>query len=86
MFDGASFVLNADRSLAAQQQSKAGDQWALFQAKRIRGTSLEMTVETIQALAHPEPFDPAQIETTAGQVVRALENDGADLSHQGLQT
>ncbi|OIR07258.1 hypothetical protein GALL_105140 [mine drainage metagenome] len=27
-----------DRSLAAQQQSKAGDQWAYFQAKRLRET------------------------------------------------
>ena len=26
-----------DRALAAQQQSKAGDQWSFFQAKRLRG-------------------------------------------------
>ena len=26
-----------DRSLAAQRQSKAGDQWSFFQAKRLRG-------------------------------------------------
>ncbi len=26
-----------DRSLGAQQQSKAGDQWGFFQAKRMRG-------------------------------------------------
>src|SRR6266516_2650578 len=29
------------RSLAAQDQSKASDQWGFFQAKRLRGTGLE---------------------------------------------
>ena len=29
-----------DRSLAAQQQSKAGDQWGYFQAKRLRAALL----------------------------------------------
>src|SRR5713226_7693757 len=68
------------RSMAAQHQSKAGDQWALFQAKRIRGTSLEMTVETIQSLAHPEPFDPAQIDLVAAQVLQGLEAAQKDKS------
>src|SRR6478736_7008602 len=46
------------RSLAAQHQSRAGDQWAFFQAKRIRGNGIESSVEVLQALGHPEPFDP----------------------------
>src|SRR6516225_614848 len=33
------------RSLAAQYQSKVGDQWAFFQAKRIRGSSLETAAD-----------------------------------------
>jgi hypothetical protein len=33
------------RSLAAQHQSKAGDQWSFFQAKRIRGGNTEMEIE-----------------------------------------
>src|SRR5713226_8704267 len=37
------------RSLAAQHQSKAGDQWAFFQAKRIRGGNTEMEVELLRA-------------------------------------
>src|SRR3954469_18852371 len=45
------------RSLAAQHQSKAGDQWAFFQAKRIRGTTLESTVELLQGITHAEPFN-----------------------------
>lgn len=35
------------RALAAEQQSKASDQWAFFQAKRIRGSSLELTVDLL---------------------------------------
>lgn len=31
-----------DRGLAAQLQSKAGDQWAFFQAKRLRGTMTDL--------------------------------------------
>jgi chromosome segregation ATPase len=33
------------RSVAAQNQSKAGDQWAFFQAKRVRGTIQQMFAE-----------------------------------------
>src|SRR5215470_16440232 len=36
------------RSLAAQHQSKAGDQWSFFQAKRIRGGNTEMEVELLR--------------------------------------
>src|SRR6516225_4562113 len=37
------------RSLAAQHQSKAGDQWSFFQAKRIRGGNTEMEIELFRA-------------------------------------
>jgi hypothetical protein len=36
------------RSLAAQQQSKAGDQWAFFQAKRLRGAIQSAALDTAQ--------------------------------------
>src|SRR4051812_37857616 len=43
------------RALASQQQSKATDQWGYFQAKRIRGTNVELTAD----LLHPSgPFEP----------------------------
>lgn len=64
------------RSLAAQQQSKAGDQWAFFQAKRIRGTSLEMTVELIRSLAHAGPFDPVKVQAVLAQISQALAKPG----------
>jgi len=38
-----------DRSLAAQQQSKAGDQWSFFQAKRLRGALQRNTLDLLQA-------------------------------------
>ena len=48
------------RTLAAQSQSKAGDQWGLFQAKRIRGTTLEMFLDLLPLPARPgqEPASP----------------------------
>jgi hypothetical protein len=61
------------RSLAAQHQSKAGDQWAFFQAKRVRGTSLEMTAELLHTLAPPDPFDPAEVEAVSAHVFHLLE-------------
>lgn len=44
------------RSLAAQQQAKAGDQWGFFQAKRLRGSMQRTTLELIQATADVRPF------------------------------
>ena len=45
------------RALAAQNQSKAGDQWNFFQAKRIRGTNMDTTSDVIAALAEPGMID-----------------------------
>lgn len=57
------------RSMAAQHQSRAGDQWAFFQAKRIRGSGIESSLEVLQAVGHPEPFDPRK---AASDVMRML--------------
>ncbi len=43
------------RSLAAQQQSKAGDQWNFFQAKRIRGSNLELAVDLLPPAGDVQP-------------------------------
>ena len=72
------------RSLAAQHQSRAGNQWAFFQAKRIRGNGIESSVEVLQALGHPEPFDAARAEAALVRMQgllddpRALPPGGAD--------
>jgi hypothetical protein len=39
------------RSLGAQQQAKAGDQWGFFQAKRLRAAMQRTTFDLIQATA-----------------------------------
>jgi hypothetical protein len=60
------------RSLAAQHQSRAGDQWAFFQAKRIRGNGLESSLEVVQALGHPDPFDASKVEAALSRLQAAL--------------
>lgn len=56
------------RSLASQQQSKAGDQWAFFQAKRGRGTVLESNIELLQTLARAEPLNSKAIPATLARL------------------
>lgn len=51
-----------DRSLAAQQQSKAGDQWSFFQAKRLRSALQRNTLDLLQAANEIHPFDPATLK------------------------
>ena len=46
-----------DRSLAAQQQSKAGDQWSFFQAKRLRSALQRNTLDLLQASSEVHPLD-----------------------------
>ncbi|HZR17276.1 MAG TPA: DUF4337 family protein [Verrucomicrobiae bacterium] len=54
-----------DRSLGAQQQSKAGDQWSFFQAKRLRGAIQRNTADLLQATTELHSFDPATLEQWA---------------------
>jgi hypothetical protein len=41
------------RTVAGQNQSKVGDQWAFFQAKRIRGTTYEVSADVFLAAREP---------------------------------
>ncbi len=52
-----------DRALAAQQQSKAGDQWSFFQAKRLRGALQRNTVDLMQSTVEVRPLDPAGLRS-----------------------
>jgi hypothetical protein len=45
-----------NRSLAAQRQSKAGDQWGFFQAKRLRGALQRSTLDVLQSTIGVQPF------------------------------
>jgi hypothetical protein len=64
-----------DRSLAAQQQSKAGDQWSYFQAKKLRGAIDQNSLDVIQVTAHVDPLDLASLKQALAQA--APENGGA---------
>ncbi|MBK8476377.1 MAG: DUF4337 family protein [Opitutaceae bacterium] len=54
-----------DRSLAAQQQSKAGDQWSFFQAKRMRSALQHNTLDLLQAANPLHPLDTATLRSAA---------------------
>lgn len=80
-----------DRSYAAQQQSKAGDQWSFFQAKRLRGAMQHSTLEILQQTTQVRPFDAAALKqavdgTTAADkaVILALMN--SDSGQQALSS
>jgi hypothetical protein len=53
------------RSLAAQQQSKAGDQWAFFQAKRLRSAIQLGTLDMVQFTADTSQPDAAALRAFA---------------------
>lgn len=44
-----------DRALGAQLQSKAGDQWSYFQAKKMRGAMQRSSLELLQAITDTRP-------------------------------
>lgn len=51
-----------NRSLAAQQQAKAGDQWSFFQAKRLRGAIQLSTLDLLKGTASVRPLDEAGLK------------------------
>ena len=54
-----------DRSLAAQQQNKASDQWGFFQAKRLRGAFQASTLDLLQQITAVPPLDTKSLGTAA---------------------
>jgi len=73
-----------DRALGAQLQSKAGDQWAYFQAKKLRGAmqrnSLELLTATTEvklienAVLNKVPVpSPASMDTKVAAALEAIE-------------
>ena len=60
-----------NRSLAAQQQAKAGDQWSFFQAKRLRGTMQLSTLDVLKATLAVRPLDAAGL-TRFGELDAAV--------------
>ncbi|HVN09363.1 MAG TPA: hypothetical protein VMV61_10335 [Patescibacteria group bacterium] len=56
------------RALAAQQQSKTGDQWNFFQAKRLRGA---LQLSTLDVLQLSGPVHPMETATAASMAMPA---------------
>ncbi len=57
-----------DRALGAQQQSKAGDQWSFFQAKRLRGAIQRNSIDLLQSIVSLRPLTPAALKAAAEQL------------------
>jgi len=51
-----------DRALGAQLQSKAGDQWSYFQAKKLRSAIQHNSLELLQAIADVHPLENPALE------------------------
>lgn len=54
------------RSMAAQLQSKAGDQWSFFQSKKLKGTIQRSTLDIIKDTAEIHDLDMDAMEKTSG--------------------
>ncbi len=53
-----------DRSLAAQLQSKAGDQWNFFQGKKLRGALQHNTLDAIFSTSEVHPLERTTLGST----------------------
>jgi hypothetical protein len=60
------------RSVAGQNQSKVGDQWAFFQAKKIRATEMEMTTDRIPISFKPAKLEPYHLQVCNERLQSAL--------------
>ena len=61
------------RSLGAQQQAKAGDQWGYFQAKRLRGAMQRSTLDLLQATVTLNPISASSFPNLTPAAVAAIE-------------
>jgi hypothetical protein len=66
-----------DRSLGAQQQSKAGDQWSYFQAKKLRAALQRNALDLLQATTEARPLDVAKLPASVGDPTLAALRSGA---------
>ena len=61
-----------DRAFAAQLQSKAGDQWSYFQAKKLRSAVARNTLDLLAAAAGVEPLAAAALPGADAPTIAAL--------------
>ena len=61
-----------DRAYGAQLQSKAGDQWGYFQAKKLRGAMQRNSFELLTAMAETQPVENPVLEKVPTPAVPSL--------------
>jgi hypothetical protein len=61
-----------DRSAAAELQSKAGDQWSYYQAKKLRSAVAHNTLDLLMATSDVSPLDAGALPGTDAATVAAL--------------
>jgi hypothetical protein len=70
-----------DRSFAAQIQSKAGDQWSYYQAKKLRSASARNTLDLLAATSDVLPLDAAVLSNADAATIAAfLKNQLPDVA------
>ncbi|HTY88825.1 MAG TPA: DUF4337 family protein [Candidatus Acidoferrum sp.] len=62
-----------DRALGAQLQSKAGDQWSYFQAKKLRSAMQHNSLELLQAVTDVHPLENPALEKIPTVAAPALD-------------
>jgi hypothetical protein len=62
-----------DRAMGAQLQSKAGDQWGYFQAKKLRGAMQRNSLELLQATTDVHPLENPALEKIPSPAAPALD-------------
>jgi hypothetical protein len=61
-----------DRSFAAQLQSKAGDQWSYYQAKKLRSAVAHNTLDLLAATSEVPPLDAATLPNADAATIAAF--------------
>ena len=64
-----------DRALGAQLQSKAGDQWGYFQAKKMRAALQQNSLELLEATTDVQPVANPALEKLPAVAVPALDTN-----------
>lgn len=67
-----------NRSLAAQLQAKAGDQWNFFQGKKLRSAVQRSALDQIAVGGHPGRLDPAGLQDAVAGTPAASVLTGSD--------
>jgi Domain of unknown function (DUF4337) len=61
-----------DRSFAAQLQSKAGDQWSYYQAKKLRSAVAHNTLDLLAATSDVQPLEAAALSNADEATIAAF--------------